>query len=218
MVTDLSLFPPIDFYTWPTPNGTKIAIFFEESGMPYSLHAINLSTNEQHTPDFLKISPNGKIPAIFDPCGPEDKPLSLFESGAILMYLARKVGRFYGKTAHEAAIIDQWVFWQTSGIGPIFGQLNHFRLHALETIPYAIERFTQEAERLLDVMDHWLATHEFMGGDYSIADMACISHINRTVDLGLSLDKRPHVKRWLDAMLSRPGVQKGLALKEKIPV
>jgi GST-like protein len=218
MVSDPSSLAPIDFYAWPTPNGTKVAIFFEEVGLPYTIHAVNLNKGEQYTPDFLKISPNGKIPAISDPDGPEGKPLSLFESGAILMYLARKVGRFYGKTPHESAVIDQWVFWQTSGIGPIFGQLTHFRLYALETIPYAIERFTQEAERLLDVMNHWLSRHEFMGTDYSIADMACISHVNKTNDLGLSLENRPHVKRWLDAMLSRPGVQKGLALKDKLPL
>jgi GST-like protein len=209
---------PIDFYAWSTPQCVKVAICLEELHIAYIVHPVRPRLGEQHSPDSLTFSPNGKTPVIVDPFGADGHALSLSESGAILIYLAQKIGRFCGKTTRESSLINQWLFWQNSEMGPIFSQLTHFQLYALESIPYALERFTQEAEHLLQVMNDWLSSHVFIAEDYSIADMACIAHINGALDLGLTLEKYPHLQRWKEMVLARPGVQKGLAFKERFPI
>jgi GST-like protein len=164
----------IDLYYWTTPNGHKITLFLEESGLPYTIHPINISKGDQFQPDFLKISPNNRIPAIID-TAPADggDPVSLFESGAILLYLADKTGQFIPNTLRGRLDVLQWLFWQMGGLGPMAGQNHHFATYALETIPYAIDRYVRETSRLYGVLNKRLADREYIAGDYSIADMAC---------------------------------------------
>src|SRR5436190_1168880 len=162
----------IDLYYWPTPNGWKITIFFEESGVPYRVVPVNIGKGEQFTPEFLKISPNNRMPAIVDPDGPDGEPISLFESGAILVYLGEKTGQFLPREPRGRYDVLQWLMFQMGGIGPMFGQAGHFRRYAPEKIPYAIERYTNESKRLLRVLDGRLADRPFVAGEYSIADMA----------------------------------------------
>ena len=203
---------PIALYYWPTPNGFKISIMLEECRLPYTLMPVNISKGEQFNPDFLRISPNNRMPAIVDPQGPGNKPISIFESGAILQYLGRKTGRFYPDDERGRVDVDQWLFWQMGGLGPMAGQLNHFKHYARETLAYAIKRYDDEVNRLYGVMNTRLADRPFLAGRYSIADMACVGWVNLWKRQGQNIDDFPHLKRWLETVKARPAVQKGMAL------
>lgn len=203
---------PIDLYFWPTPNGFKITIMLEETGLPYTVKLVNIGAGDQFKPEFLAISPNNRMPAIVDPNGPDGQPISVFESGAILQYLGRKTGQFYGTNERERVEIEQWLMWQMGGFGPMLGQNHHFRLYAPEKVPYAIERYTNETNRLYGVLNKRLADREFIAGGYSIADMACIGWARGWERQGQDIAQFPHVKRWMETMLARPAVQKGLAV------
>jgi GST-like protein len=202
---------PIEVHTWSTPNGWKIPIMLEECGLPYRVVPVNIGKGEQMAPDFLAISPNNKIPAIVDPDGPGGEPISLFESGAILQYLGRKTGRLYPADERTRAAVDQWLFWQVGGFGPMLGQVHHFRIYAEEKIPYAIDRFTTEAQRLYGVLDRQLAKDPYLAGEYSIADIATLTWAKYHEKQGIDLGALPNVRRWLDGLLARPAVQRGLA-------
>lgn len=203
---------PIELYYWPTPNGFKISIMLEECKLPYTMIPVNISAGEQFKPDFLKISPNNRMPAIIDPQGPGGRPISIFESGAILQYLGRKTGKFYPADERSRVEVDQWLFWQMGGLGPMAGQLNHFKHYARETLPYAIKRYEDEVHRLDGVMNIRLKDREFLAGKYSIADMACVGWVNLWQRQGVNLDDFPHLKRWLLAVKARPAVQRGMAV------
>ena len=206
---------PIDLYYWPTPNGWKITIMLEECGLPYTPHPVNIGKGDQFKPEFLAISPNNKIPAIVDLDGPDGKPISVFESGAILQYLGRKTGRFYPKDERGRAEVDQWLFWQVGGFGPMLGQTHHFRIYAPEKVPYAIDRFTNEANRLYGVLNTRLADREFVAGEYSIADIAILPWAKMWERQGQNIEDFPHVKRWLETLFARPAVQRGLAVSSE---
>jgi GST-like protein len=208
---------PIDLYYWNTPNGWKASIMLEECELPYTVHPVNIGKGDQFKPEFLALSPNNKIPAIVDPDGPGGQPLAIFESGAILQYLGRKTGRFYPADERKRVEIEQWLFWQVGGLGPMAGQTHHFRIYAPEKLPYAVERFTKETGRLYGVMNQRLADREFLAGEYSVADIACIGWIKLWERQGQTLDDFPNVKRWLDTVLARPAVQRGLAVKIEQP-
>jgi GST-like protein len=208
----------IDLYFWPTPNGFKISILLEELALPYNVHMVDINTGEQFAPSFLKISPNNRIPAIVDPDGPDGQPLALFESGAILQYLGRKYSGFYPTNERKKADVDQWLFWQVGGLGPMSGQCFHFRKYAPEPVPYGIERYTKEVTRLYGVMDRRLADRSYLAGDYSIADIACYPWARLWRDLAQDIAKFPHVKSWLDRIAARPAVQRGLAVGRAEPV
>ena len=182
---------PIELYYWPTPNGWKITIMLEELGVPYEVKYVNIGKGEQFEPSFLKIAPNNRMPAIVDPEGPGGKPISIFESGAILQYLGRKFGKFYPADERGRVEVDQWLFWQMGGLGPMAGQAHHFRQYAPEKIPYAIDRYTNECNRLYGVMNKRLADREFLAGDYSIADMACIGWVRPYKNQGQDLEEFP---------------------------
>ncbi len=203
---------PYVLYYWPTPNGWKITIMLEECGLPYEIVPINIGKGDQFAPEFLKISPNNKIPALLDPCASDGKPLSVFESGAILQYLGRKTGFFYPIDERARVEVDQWLFWQMGGLGPMAGQTHHFRIYAPEKIPYAIDRYTNETKRLYGVMNTRLETRPFLAGDYSIADIACIGWVKLWERQGQMLDDFPYLKRWLDTCLARPAVERGLSV------
>ena len=203
---------PIALYYWPTPNGFKISIMLEECKLPYTMIPVNISAGEQFKPDFLKISPNNRMPAIVDPDGPGGRSISIFESGAILQYLGRKTGKFYPTDERARVKVDQWLFWQMGGLGPMAGQLNHFKHYARETLPYAIKRYEDEVNRLYGVMNKELAGNEFLAGKYSIADMACVGWVNLWRRQGQDIDEFPNLKRWLEAVKARPAVQRGMAL------
>jgi GSH-dependent disulfide-bond oxidoreductase len=204
---------PIDLYFWNTPNGWKASIMLEECGLPYTVHGVNIGKGDQFKPEFLAVSPNNKIPAIVDPDGPGGTPIAIFESGAILQYLGRKTGKFYPGEERTRTEIEQWLFWQVGGLGPMAGQTHHFRIYAREKIPYAVERFTKETSRLYRVMDQRLAEREFLAGDYSIADIACIGWVKLWERQGQNMDEFPNVKRWLEAVLARPAVRRGLGVR-----
>jgi GST-like protein len=204
---------PIDLYFWPTPNGWKISIMLEECGLPYVVHPVNIAEGEQFRPEFLAISPNNRMPAIVDHYGPGGKPLSVFESGAILQYLGRKTGRFYPTNERARVKVDEWLFWQMAGLGPMAGQAHHFRLYTLDPVPYAIDRYTKECNRLYGVMDRRLGEQEFLAGKYSIADMACVGWVSRWKLQGQDIEQFPHLKRWLATVRERPAVKRGLALR-----
>lgn len=202
---------PIELYTWPTPNGFKISIFLEEAGVPYNVHAIDIGAGDQFDPDFLKFSPNNKMPAIIDPDGPDGTPYGLFESGAILMYLAEKFGQFWPQSHPARYDTIKWLMWQMGGFGPMLGQAHHFRAYAPEQIPYAVDRYTKEAGRLYNVLDRRLGETEYLAGDdYTIADMATFPWSRSHERQGQSLDDFPNVKRWFDAINERPAVQRGV--------
>lgn len=203
---------PIDLYYWPTPNGWKISIMLEECGLPYETNLIDISKGEQFTPAFLEISPNNKMPAIVDHDTLGGEPISLFESGAILQYLARKTGKFYPVNERARVEVDQWLFWQMGGFGPMLGQTHHFRIYAPEKIEYAINRYTNESKRLYGVLDKRLKDREFVAGDYSIADMAIAPWAKLWERQGQDINEMPNVKRWLDVVLARPAVIAGLAV------
>lgn len=203
---------PIELFYWPTPNGWKISIMLEECGLPYEVKLVNIGKGDQFKPDFLAISPNNKMPAIVDPQGPDGAPISVFESGAILQYLGRKTGLFYPQDERGRVEVDQWLFWQMGGLGPMAGQAHHFRIYAPEKIPYAIDRYTNEVHRLYGVMNTRLADREFLAGAYSIADIACVGWAKLWERQGQKIEEFPHLKRWLEAVLARPAVQRGLAV------
>ncbi len=209
---------PIDLYYAATPNGRKITIMLEELGLPYAIYPINIGRGEQFTPEFLAISPNNKIPAIVDPEGPEGKPVSIFESGAILKYLAEKFGKFYGTTALERIKIDEWLFWQVGGFGPMLGQNNHFSRYAPEKIPYAIKRYMDESHRLYRVLDSQLAKQhaegkDFVAGDYSIADIAIFDWSRSSDNHGIDIAEFPAFAAWRQRITDRPAVARALAIK-----
>jgi GST-like protein len=207
----------IDLYYWTTPNGHKITIFLEETGLPYNVKPVNIGKGEQFAPEFLAISPNSRIPAIIDHEPADGKaPLSLFESGAILQYLAEKTGRFLPADLRGCAEVMQWLFWQMGGLGPMLGQNHHFRNYTTEKIPYAIDRYVKETERLYGVLDERLADREFVAGDYSIADMACYPWIAPYERQGQNLDDFPNVKRWFHAIRSRAAVQRAYAIAQTV--
>jgi GST-like protein len=207
----------IDLYYWTTPNGHKITMFLEEAGMPYRIVPINIGKGEQFAPDFLKIAPNNRMPAIVDH-QPADggAPLSLFESGAILLYLADKSGRFIAPNLRGRNETIQWLFWQMGGLGPMAGQNHHFTQYAPEPIPYAIERYVKETARLYAVLNKQLADREFIAGDYSIADMACYPWIVPHERQRQNLDDFPNLKRWFAAIRERPATQRAYALAKEI--
>lgn len=204
----------IDFYTWTTPNGRKVSIMLEETGLEYTTHPVDISNDEQFAPDFLKISPNNRIPAIVDQKG-DGGPISVFESGAILIYLAEKTGQFLPASGPKRAKALEWLMWQMGGIGPMMGQASHFVNSAPEQIPYAIDRYLSESARLIGILDKQLADNEFVAGDYSIADMAIYPWVSVGFDI-ISKAKADIVgegancSRWLAANAARPAVEKGM--------
>ena len=199
----------IDLYFTATPNGLKIKLFLEETGLPYKVFPVSLSKGEQFKPEFLAISPNNKIPAIVDqaPQG-GGGPLAIFESGAILVYLAEKTGRFIPKDLRGRVEVLKWLFWQVGGLGPMAGQAGHFRVYAPEPVPYAIDRYTKEVNRLYGVLDTQLADRAYVAGDYSIADMAIYPWIVPHTPHGQKLEDFPHLKRWFESVAARPAVVK----------
>jgi GST-like protein len=200
----------IDLYTWATPNGRKVSILLEEVALPYEVFKIDISSGEQFSPEFLAINPNGKIPAIVDHDGPGGKRLAIFESGAILIYLAEKTGKLLPSEPVARLTAIEWLMFQMGGFGPMLGQAHHFRRFAPERIPYAIERFEKEAARLYAVLDRRLVTVEYLAGDYSIADIACYPWVARCEWQGVVLDDFPNVRRWFTAISERPAVQRGM--------
>jgi GSH-dependent disulfide-bond oxidoreductase len=208
----------IDLYYWPTPNGHKVTIFLEEAGLEYRIVPINIRKGEQFTPEFLKISPNNRMPAIVDTDGPGGKPFSLFESGAILLYLAEKTGKLMPSETRARYRVIEWLMFQMANVGPMLGQAGHFRNAAPEKIPYAIERYTNESRRLFNVLDRRLAEVPFVAGDYSIADIATYPWVVAALKAQPEqLDSRPNLKRWIDALAARPAVQKGMAVMADQP-
>jgi GST-like protein len=203
----------IDLYMWPTPNGFKISIMLEETALPYRVHAVDIGRGGQFEPAFLAIAPNNKMPAIVDPEGPGGRPYSLFESGAILMYLADKTGQFWATDPRGRWDVVQWVMFQMANVGPMFGQAHHFRNYAPEPLPYAIDRYTNETGRIYGVMDRRLGDTAFLAGDdYSIADMATWPWTRSIERQGHKLADFPNVARWSAAIDARPAVQRGLAV------
>jgi GST-like protein len=203
----------IDLYTWPTPNGRKVNIMLEETGLPYTVHPVNTQAGDQFKPEFLKINPNNKIPAIIDRNGPGDKPFALFESGAILIYLAEKAGKFLPYEPAAKYTTLQWLMFQMGGVGPMFGQAGHFRSAAAEKQQYAIERFTAEVNRLHKVMNQRLGEAEYLAGDrYTIADIATWPWVVNSERRGVDMALYPNVQRWYENILARPAVQRGMAL------
>jgi len=200
----------IDLYTWTTPNGRKVSIMLEELALPYRVHAINIGKNDQFQPEYLRINPNGKIPSIVDPEGPEGKPIAMMESGAILIYLADKTGKLLAKSGRERYIALQWLMFQMGGVGPMFGQVHHFLRAAKEPVPYAIERYGKETRRLYGVLNEHLKDHDWLANEYSIADIATYPWVARYDWHKVDLNDFPSVKRWFDAISARPAVQKGM--------
>jgi GSH-dependent disulfide-bond oxidoreductase len=201
----------IEVYSWATPNGHKVHIMLEECGLPYRVHAVDIGAGDQFAPAFLAISPNNKIPAIVDADGPDSQPISLFESGAILLYLAAKSGRFLPATTHAKYEVLQWLMFQMGSVGPMLGQAHHFRIYAPEKIAYAIERYTNEAKRLYGVMNKRLANSRYLGGaEYSIADIAVFPWLRSWRNQGIDWAEFPHLKGWFDEIGHRPGVLRGV--------
>jgi GSH-dependent disulfide-bond oxidoreductase len=201
----------IDLYSWPTPNGHKIHIMLEECGLPYAVHAVDIGAGDQFKPEFLKISPNNKIPALVDSEGPDGKPISLFESGAILVYLAGKTGRFMPDDTRGRYEVLQWLMFQMGGVGPMLGQAHHFRIYAPEKIDYAYNRYTNEAKRLYGVMDKRLQSSKFIAGKtYTIADMAIYPWLRSWQNQGIDWADHPTLKKWFDGISQRPAVQKAV--------
>jgi GSH-dependent disulfide-bond oxidoreductase len=201
----------ISVYSWATPNGHKVHIMLEECGLPYRTVAVDIGAGDQFKPEFLAISPNNKIPALVDPDGPGGKPISVFESGAILLYLAAKTGRFLPEDLAARYEVLQWLMFQMGGVGPMLGQAHHFRLYAPEKIPYAIDRYTNEARRLYGVMDKRIAKSRYIGGaEYSIADIAIFPWLRSWKNQGIDWADFPHLKGWFDEVAARPAVVRGV--------
>jgi GST-like protein len=204
----------IDLYYWPTPNGHKITIFLEEAGLPYKVHAVDISKGDQFKPEFLKISPNNKMPAIVD-TEPLDEqgPIAIFESGAILWYLSEKIKKFAPADVRAKVRVSEWLFWQVGGLGPMAGQNHHFNMYAPEKIPYAMDRYVKETTRLYGVLNKQLDGKEFVCGDYSIADMAIYPWIVPFENQGQNLNDFPHLKKWFEQMSQRPAVKRAYEIK-----
>jgi len=202
---------PIQLYYWPTPNGHKVSILLEELGLSYEMHPVNINKNEQFDPAFLRLSPNNRIPAILDPDGPGGRPISVFESGAILQYLGRKTGKLYPQETRARVAVDEWLMWQMGGLGPMTGQANHFVLYAPQDVPYGKTRYVEEVRRLLGVMDRRLAVKKYLAGSYSIADIACFSWV-RSASRHVPLDAFPNLVAWVERVGKRPAVQRGMKL------
>ena len=206
---------PIQLHYWPTPNGWKISIMLEELGVPYEVKFVNIGKGEQFEPSFLAIAPNNRMPAIVDPEGPGGEPISVFESGAILQYLGRKFGRFYPADERGRVDVDQWLMWQMGGLGPMAGQAHHFRQYAPEEVPYAVARYTNEVNRLYGVMNKRLTDRDYLAGEYSIADIACIGWVRPHRNQGQDLEDFPNLKRWFEAVMARPAVGRGMAVGQE---
>jgi GST-like protein len=207
----------IDVYSWPTPNGHKVHIMLEECGLrlgrDWQVHAVNIGKGDQFAPAFLEISPNNKIPALVDPQGPDGKPISLFESGAILLYLAAKTGKLLPKSDRARFKVLEWLMFQMGGVGPMLGQNHHFRQYAPEKIEYAINRYTNEAKRIYGVMDRQLKEHKFIAGQqYTIADISIFPWLRNWQNQGIDWADFPHLKQWFDTLAARPAVQRGVAV------
>jgi len=201
----------IEVYSWATPNGHKVHIMLEECGLPYRTTAVDIGAGDQFKPEFLAISPNNKIPAIVDPDGPDGRPISLFESGAILMYLASKTGQFMPESTRGRYEMLEWLMFQMGGVGPMLGQTHHFRIYAPEKIPYAIDRYTNEAKRLYGVMNKRLAKSKYIAGPaYTIADIAIFPWLRSWKNQGIDWNDFPHLKGWFDEIAARPAVQRGV--------
>ena len=207
---------PIELYYWPTPNGFKITVMLEECGLPYEIKPVNINKGEQFEPSFLAISPNNRMPAIVDPDGPGGKPISVFESGAILQYLGRKTEKFYPVDERARVEVDQWLFWQMGGLGPMAGQAHHFRNYAPEKIEYGIARYTNEVNRLYGVMNRRLADRPYLAGDYSIADMACFPWVRPYKNQGQELSDFPHLEAWFKRVRDRPAVAISVKVAEEL--
>ncbi len=208
---------PIEVFFFPTVNGWKVTIALEEMGFPYTLTSVNIRAGDQHRPDFVKLSPNHRMPAIIDPDGPDGKPISIFESGAILLYLGRKSGQFYPEDPRARAEVEQWLMWQLSGLGPMTGQLGHFLIYAPllaenpDQLTYARDRYDREVKRLYGVLNERLEGRDFIAGDYSIADMATWPFVIGHSFMKLDIGEFPNIKHWLDRVGARPAVQRGRA-------
>ena len=202
----------IELHTWTTPNGRKVSVMLEECGLPYSVHKVNIGQGEQFKPEFLSISPNNRIPGILDPDGPDGKPLKLFESGAILVYLSGKTGKFLPSSTRGKYIALQWLMFQMGGVGPMFGQAHHFLRAAPEQVPYGIKRYTDETRRLYGVLDKRLSQAAYLADEYSIADIATFPWIARHEWHKVDLAEFPNVKRWYDTINRRPAVVRGMAV------
>jgi GST-like protein len=201
----------IDVYSWATPNGHKVHIMLEECGLPYRVHPVNIGAGDQFRPEFLTISPNNKIPAIVDTQGPDGQPISLFESGAILLYLAAKTGKLLPKSDRQKFEVLQWLMFQMGGVGPMLGQAHHFRIYAPQKIDYAVDRYTNEARRLYGVMDRQVAQHRYIAGeDYTIADVAIYPWLRSWQNQGIDWADYPHLRRWFDEIGDRPAVIRGV--------
>lgn len=206
---------PIELFFWATPNGFKLTIMLEECGLPYNVRFINIGKGDQFAPEFLAISPNNRMPAITDPDGPDGEPVSIFESGAILQYLGRKTGQFYPQDPRAMIEVDQWLFWQMANLGPMAGQVHHFRNYAQEKVPYAIDRYVNEVNRLYGVMNTRLSDREYLAGDYSIADMASFPWVRPHKRQGQDLDDFPNLKAWYSRIRARDAVDRALAVGAK---
>ncbi len=207
---------PIDLYYWPTPNGWKVAIYLEEAGLDYKVVPVNIGAGDQYDPEYLKVSPNNKMPAIVDPEGPDGEPISIFESGAILIYLAEKTGQFFPQTIRERYNALEWLMFQMGSVGPMLGQAHHFRQYAPEEISYAIDRYTNEAARIYGVIDRRLADKDYFIDDYSIVDMAVYPWLVPYENQGQKLEDYPNLARWFGRVSDRPAVQRGLAVGEEL--
>lgn len=203
---------PIELHYWPTPNGQKITIMLEECGLPYVVKYVDIAKGQQFEVEFLKISPNNRMPAIVDPEGAAGAPLSIFESGAILQHLGRIARKFYPTNVRERADVEQWLFWQIGGLGPMAGQCHHFRNYAPEKIQYSIERYTNEVNRLYGVANKRLADREYLAGSYSIADMASYPWVRLYENQGQDIEQFPHLKAWMERIGARPAVERGMAV------
>ncbi len=212
---------PVELHYWPTPNGWKVTIALEEMGLPYTLRLVDIGKGDQFDPEFLKLSPNNRMPAMTDPDGPDGRPVSIFESGAILQYLGRKTGRFYGSSDRDRIVIDQWLMWQMGGVGPMAGQAHHFlkyapQLSPPQVLPYAQERYRNEVARLYSVLNTRLGESRFVAGDYSIADMAVWPWAQNWEGQEQDIEDKPHFARWLDEVGRRPAVVRGKAVAEEM--
>src|SRR4051812_33720955 len=207
---------PIALYFWPTPNGKKITIMLEECGLAYEIHPVDIGRGDQFKPEFLAISPNNRMPAIVDPDGPTGRPISVFESGAILQYLGRKTGRFYPQDEGARSAVEEWLFWQVGGLGPMAGQVHHFRNYAPEKIPYAVTRYVNEVHRLYGVMNRRLAEVPYLAGEYSIADMAAYPWAKGWERHGQDIGDFPHFAAWLDRVAARPAVERAWPIGEDL--
>jgi GST-like protein len=207
---------PIEVYYWPTPNGHKVTIMLEECGLPYTIKPVNIGRGEQFKPEFLAISPNNRMPAIIDPDGPGGKPISVFESGAILQYLGRKTGKFYPTDERQRVEVEEWLYWQMANLGPNAGNAHHFRNYAQEKIKYGIDRFTNEVNRLYGVLDIRLKDRDYLAGEYSIADMATYPWVRPYKNQGQDVADFANLEKWFQRMRDRPAVAVGVKVGEEL--